>query len=846
MNKTKKFVVANICLLLMSVIASGGVAAYNESEKLMMEYESEEITYPDNHAICLDLGGSGKYHQYFQSPDFHLPTIRQRPIEINQAFYNLDNISIGATIVLNLFENATFISNISSITEYPNDHIGLRGDLEGFAHGFVVFAIGNETVLATVEIPENNQRFVIMYEPKIDMHFVYEVDVLKTDINIGSEPLVSQNLYEDYNLELLSQIPEIALDPSEEVVIRVGVYYTYTVLDWDPNIFSRIVESIETANTILENSNTNVVLELGDWRSVNYPESDDLGEDLRYLTYTNDPYDDYLNEVHDWRNQYAIDLVVLLVDISWWDSVTDGPWGIAWTLSDVSDLHGEPDWGFSVVAARKAGGGSPYVFTHEIGHNLGCKHHRDDPQPGPTDWGTSWENSFGEDNDWSAAHREWFSLDVGGKQTVMARGKAGYGYVPYLSNPDIDFVFEDPMYPIEYTFTTGTDTSNNARTIRMTKHMVSSYRNKLITRTIGYGDVTINDPDPLYMENYLGHDMYVFGRGFVRIDAIPYEGYIFSHWSGDVPSGLENSNPLWFFVDGDKELMAHFIREPEPAQLELHGWNVNKDVVTIGNTVEIRGWVRNVGGEADGVCVDLIINGAVVDTSWEAFLNPGEIEYMIFEYTGSQLGMHDVLVYLRFYDDSWQGQFEVIDFYYIPFKEDFTGVPAGEIPERWTRTHSNWGVSGTDNAEGTAPELMFDRYPTDQSAFQCITPAIDTSGFSELELSFKHYLHHAYSGKYYSLNVRVSNDGTNWKEIWWIQPNQDIGPETITFTLGTNEFIGSNYFYISWYLHGNSDGVLGSGVTANIEHQDIIETDMQLEETDILQGDGKRGCVGKC
>jgi len=47
----------------------------------------------------------------------------------------------------------------------------------------------------------------------------------------------------------------------------------------------------------------------------------------------------------------------------------------------------------------------------------------------------------------------------------------------------------------------------------------------------------------------------------VTIEASPDEGYRFNGWSGDVPAGHENDNPLTITMDGDKSVNAHFVRQ---------------------------------------------------------------------------------------------------------------------------------------------------------------------------------------------------------------------------------------------------------------------------------------------
>lgn len=48
----------------------------------------------------------------------------------------------------------------------------------------------------------------------------------------------------------------------------------------------------------------------------------------------------------------------------------------------------------------------------------------------------------------------------------------------------------------------------------------------------------------------------------VTIEAIPDADYGFSHWSGDVPQGFENNNPITITLDSDKSITANFAITP--------------------------------------------------------------------------------------------------------------------------------------------------------------------------------------------------------------------------------------------------------------------------------------------
>ncbi len=55
----------------------------------------------------------------------------------------------------------------------------------------------------------------------------------------------------------------------------------------------------------------------------------------------------------------------------------------------------------------------------------------------------------------------------------------------------------------------------------------------------------------------IGNHTYNYGQEVV-VEAIPDEGWYFSHWTGDVPNGQETNENITIVMDGDKAITAHF------------------------------------------------------------------------------------------------------------------------------------------------------------------------------------------------------------------------------------------------------------------------------------------------
>lgn len=161
-------------------------------------------------------------------------------------------------------------------------------------------------------------------------------------------------------------------------------------------------------------------------------------------TNRSDSLDDLTNgtgvfgDVHSWRSSSGADLVALIFD---------GIGGLAWIY------NGHANSGYSVNGLS----GVESTFIHEIGHNLGCLHDRDNNGEGIT---PTYPYSFG----WR------FTPDNSPElRTIMAYTPGNQ--IPYFSNPDVTYMGTPTGVPIGDPLQ-----SNNAEVIRQTKASVAAYQ----------------------------------------------------------------------------------------------------------------------------------------------------------------------------------------------------------------------------------------------------------------------------------------------------------------------------------------------------------------------------------
>lgn len=101
----------------------------------------------------------------------------------------------------------------------------------------------------------------------------------------------------------------------------------------------------------------------------------------------------------------------------------------------------------------------------------------------------------------------------------------------------------------------------------------------------------------------------------------------------------------------------------QPANFILHDWSVSPSVINPGESVNILGQVKNVGGQTASDWIDLYVNDMdnYVYDEW-VMLGPGKSTAVTFVYSDTiETGIYDILVDLWYYDISWESQFEVVD-----------------------------------------------------------------------------------------------------------------------------------------------------------------------------------------
>ena len=282
-------------------------------------------------------------------------------------------------------------------------------------------------------------------------------------------PLIpAENLNKSTNAD-----PEIKEDSGN--TIDVMVVYTPAARSAEggtTGMENMLALAITESNNGYSQSGVTQRLRLVNTYEVDYTEAASWSTMLDNLRGTSDGN---MDEIHDLRDIYGADHVVLIID--------DNDYcGLAYMMNNVSS--GFDSWAFAVVDHSCATG--YYSFAHELGHNMGCDHDEDN------------DNSKGGAYIYSNGYQ---SLDASPKcRSIMAYNDGcSCTRVNYWSNPDINVngqpfgVHHDSVHSADNRMTLNNtlSTTQNFRQAKSDLIVVEESNEVTNGETINLGNVTV-------------------------------------------------------------------------------------------------------------------------------------------------------------------------------------------------------------------------------------------------------------------------------------------------------------------------------------------------------------------
>lgn len=320
---------------------------------------------------------------------------------------------------------------------------------------------------------ENEELYVIRYNPDTAEHEVSHIDWrlmepagcgLRDDIekSTGSAPPTLSELSGSNQLSGFSPLPPDGHLTEGVARIDVMLVYTPAAVAWaeqnEGSIDLALAQAMNLSQLAIDNSGIEIEFYLAHAAEVEFDESEvSLYDGLRKLASSPDHsfgsrFEGYMEEVHEWRDDYGADLVALLGN-----GFDDDYGGWAFILDDID---GKPEEAFSTNEISQVT--NSFLLVHEMAHNMGSHHSRmQEGQPAPASGGlfeysTGWR--------WGGANEEatYFSVMTYHEGSLAA---------PLFSNPDIEWggsptgAYDEDYAP-----------ADNARSLQEVRWLISDYR----------------------------------------------------------------------------------------------------------------------------------------------------------------------------------------------------------------------------------------------------------------------------------------------------------------------------------------------------------------------------------
>ena len=401
------------------------------------------------------------------------------PVSINQNLLDTP-MRKGDVIEIPHRPGAAGSYRITAVNEYLEGTLSVRAEHVDTPYDRVSFTYRNGRILGNITLPSEGASFRIL--PGSDAlhksasgdeagHYLLyrdpaNEDILQCGVDAGhttsslkqhTDPLSKSHLVSPFEAD-------VSVDG--DVPIDIMIVYTEDAREWAENntgdeenhgdIDFVISEMMNLSEKALENSGIGISLRIVYTHLTDFQEDgNDSGTDLRKLATSPDfspfgaEYEGYMDEIHELRDIYGADLVAMLADIN-------DTGGMAFQMSQ---FGGAPQLGFSINRIQQMSTG--HTFIHEIGHNLGNHHSRNQNEAASGIFGGLFDYSTG----------SVFTVGNRNYATVMAYEEGNTKRKPYFSSPDITYNsvptggYDGPNGP-----------ADNVRSMNYARHIVSQYR----------------------------------------------------------------------------------------------------------------------------------------------------------------------------------------------------------------------------------------------------------------------------------------------------------------------------------------------------------------------------------
>lgn len=391
--------------------------------------------------------------------------IRARQINFNDQLRSIKNINEGEVIKIGLFNDKSFDAVIKNVITDVNGTKTITSKINGFEFAYCIITISDQATMMKIDIPENKEKYITRMHPQERTTYILQLDINSLDELEGSSPVIPENLnnlknensnQEKQNIKLEEPANQLKLGVDDPATIDVMIVYTPAASAWattnEGSINNTIADAMANANLASSNSGLGITFNLVHSYEVNYTEVT-ASDDLDALTNNGDGI---IDDVHTNRNLYSADMVPMF-------TLENFTGGLGWLLNN---KYGADDIAFCINRVQQASWS--YTMIHEMGHNMGAHHHKDQiTQAGPTSW-TNWA-----ENTWSAGWR--WTADLTNYYCDLMTYSGSGDFADGHSSTRIAY-FSSPNFTDHGQATGDAVYGDNARTLKEVKHYVAQYK----------------------------------------------------------------------------------------------------------------------------------------------------------------------------------------------------------------------------------------------------------------------------------------------------------------------------------------------------------------------------------
>ncbi len=390
--------------------------------------------------------------------------LRVRPVRVN--WEALDPQS--AEIRLNLFDNVDLTAELTRVDRSLTGGYVWVGQISGEPDSVVTLSAQDGVLSGSV------QRFgyqwtIIQYVggPTPDLYTIRELDPR------APEPTGVDHIVPDLSAaDPATLSPQGATCQEDGTVISVMIAYTAQARDAEGGqdaIEALINRRISEMNTINDVSLINFDWQLAGVVPVDYAESGNLGTDLDRLRA---PNDGIMDSIHPARDAAKADLVALLVSEG-----NNNYCGLAYEMRELGDYFASSGFGVTALDYADPFSCSELTLVHELGHNLGNAHNREN-----NDKPTLFPYSYG------------FQSPNGTFHTIMAYNcPNGCSRISQWANPNV--WYENEPTGVDYEANPAA-ASDVARSMNQSRQVVSNFRADCVEPTPTDVPIPTDTPTP--------------------------------------------------------------------------------------------------------------------------------------------------------------------------------------------------------------------------------------------------------------------------------------------------------------------------------------------------------------